>query len=353
MSENNILSKIDVKRILLPVIIGFSVLFFLFRKDFAKIDFSYLKWDENSFFWLMGAAACMCFRHLFYTVRLHLLSNKFFSLKKALELIFLWEFSTAILPSSSGGVAASLFFFNKEGLSVGKGIYIMLVNIVLNTIFYVLFLPIFIFIAGPQNVHPDFGLLLLDGKLSVLFIALIIYYFVMIFYGTLIAYGIFVNPQSIQKLFLKIASLPILKRFKKTAENLGNDLLTAYSERKALDNIELLKIFLISIFAWISRFTIIICLFKAFDQNPLTFTQAIGFYAKQMFLYMMSLVSPTPGASGVAEGAFKFLFNEISPQLLLLLVFLWRIFTYYVYLFSGVFLLPQWISTHFKTKKNY
>jgi len=350
MSEINLLRKVDIKRVLLPVFIGFSVLLFIFRKDIANIDFSYLKWDNNSLFWLLGAALCMCLRHFFYTLRLHLLSNKFFGFKKALELIFLWEFSTAILPSSSGGVAASLFFFNKEGLSVGKGIYIMLVNIVLNTIFYIIFLPLFIVIAGPQNVHPDFGLLLYEGKFSMLFIGLTIYYVLMIIYGTLIAYGIFRNPQAIQKLFLRIVALPLLQRFKPTAEKLSNDLIIAYNERKALDSMELVKIFIISVSAWISRFTIIICLFKAFDQNPLTFIQAIGFYAKQMFLYMMSLVSPTPGASGVAEGAFKFLFKEITPQLLLLLVFLWRIFTYYIYLFSGVFLLPQWIDNHFNKK---
>lgn len=344
--ENHILKKLSAWRIIVPIGIGIAVLM-LFWRDFQRIDLSYIKWNMRSIWWFTLALACVVIRHLAYTVRLHLLSNSYFSFKKAFELIFLWEFSTAVLPSSSGGVAASLFFFNKEGLEIGKGIYIMLVNIVLNTIFYAIFLPLFIIIANPINVHPDFGLMLHEGKLSALFSGLIFYYVLMLIYGSLIAYGVFFNAYSIKNLLMKVVQLPLINRFSFLAEKLGNDIVTAFQERKNQDKTELVKIFFISVCAWLSRFSIIICLYKAFDPQSLSFVQGIGFYAKQMLLYMMSLVSPTPGASGVAEAGFKFLFNEITPQISIILLFLWRLLTYYLYLFTGVFYLNNWVKKHF------
>jgi uncharacterized protein (TIRG00374 family) len=58
------------------------------------------------------------------------------------------------------------------------------------------------------------------------------------------------------------------------------------------------------------------------------------------------LVSPTPGGSGVAEFAFGELLVSFSQSTFLLaaLAILWRLISYFPYLFIGAFLLPRWLK---------
>jgi uncharacterized protein (TIRG00374 family) len=57
-------------------------------------------------------------------------------------------------------------------------------------------------------------------------------------------------------------------------------------------------------------------------------------------------ISPTPGGSGVAEYAFGELMSDFSHSALLLagLALLWRLISYFPYLFIGALLLPKWLK---------
>ncbi|MFT5248152.1 MAG: uncharacterized membrane protein YbhN (UPF0104 family), partial [Gammaproteobacteria bacterium] len=52
-----------------------------------------------------------------------------------------------------------------------------------------------------------------------------------------------------------------------------------------------------------------------------------------------------PGSSGVAELALDSFFRDIIPSsiVLLLITLLWRLLTYFPYLFIGIAVLPGWI----------
>jgi uncharacterized protein (TIRG00374 family) len=64
------------------------------------------------------------------------------------------------------------------------------------------------------------------------------------------------------------------------------------------------------------------------------------------------LLSPTPGGSGLAEFMFTdFLGEFISKGLAPTLSILWRMLSYYPYLFIGAIILPRWIRTHIKLEK--
>ena len=60
------------------------------------------------------------------------------------------------------------------------------------------------------------------------------------------------------------------------------------------------------------------------------------------------LISPTPGSTGVAEIAFSGFLKDFIPYgLAAALAFLWRLISYYPYLFIGAIILPRWIRrTH-------
>jgi hypothetical protein len=64
------------------------------------------------------------------------------------------------------------------------------------------------------------------------------------------------------------------------------------------------------------------------------------------------LLSPTPGGSGLAEFMFNdFLGEFMAKGLAPTLGLLWRILSYYPYIFVGVIILPRWFRLHFKLEK--
>jgi uncharacterized protein (TIRG00374 family) len=67
---------------------------------------------------------------------------------------------------------------------------------------------------------------------------------------------------------------------------------------------------------------------------------------KQFVLWLFMLVSPTPGASGVAEYAFGELLISFSGSALLLagMAVIWRLISYFPYLFIGAWILPRFVG---------
>ena len=74
-------------------------------------------------------------------------------------------------------------------------------------------------------------------------------------------------------------------------------------------------------------------------------------YARQLVMWVIMLISPTPGGVGIAELAFGKFLNDFIPTALLFaaLAAVWRLISYYPYLFIGAIILPRWIKrTHSK-----
>ncbi|MCB0410779.1 MAG: flippase-like domain-containing protein, partial [Flavobacteriales bacterium] len=68
-------------------------------------------------------------------------------------------------------------------------------------------------------------------------------------------------------------------------------------------------------------------------------------YGRQLVMWVIMLISPTPGGAGIAEFAFNGFLKEFIPiGLAGLLVVLWRLISYYPYLLIGSFVLPKWMK---------
>jgi uncharacterized protein (TIRG00374 family) len=71
-------------------------------------------------------------------------------------------------------------------------------------------------------------------------------------------------------------------------------------------------------------------------------------YARQLVMWIVMLVSPTPGGSGIAEIAFSGFLKDFTPVGLdSALGLLWRLISYYPYLFIGAIILPRWVRRVF------
>jgi uncharacterized protein (TIRG00374 family) len=90
------------------------------------------------------------------------------------------------------------------------------------------------------------------------------------------------------------------------------------------------------------------CLILAFHSG----NDQVLIFARQLIMWIIMLISPTPGSSGVAEIVFtSFLSEFITHGLQDAMSLLWRIISYYPYLVIGAIFLPRWIRRKFMAPK--
>jgi uncharacterized protein (TIRG00374 family) len=160
-----------------------------------------------------------------------------------------------------------------------------------------------------------------------------------------ISFAVFIHPKSIKNLLLRIFSLKWLRKWKNGALKTGNDLITTSHEMKGKSFFFWTKAFGYTCFSWTSRFLFVNFLILAF----IPIDSHLHIYATQMVMWVVMLISPTPGAAGLAE----FILNDFLNVFLVVglapvLALFWRFFTYYIYLIVGSLLLPGWFSRVFK-----
>ncbi|MEL6718150.1 MAG: lysylphosphatidylglycerol synthase domain-containing protein, partial [Bacteroidota bacterium] len=139
--QQEVLASIKISRIIWPILIGIGVVIFLVVRQFDPKEFSLIQWTTRTFLGIGIAFLLLIIRHLAYASRLYILSNREFSFRKCVELIFIWEFSSAVSPTSLGGSAVAFFILAQEKLSTAKTATIVLYTIVLDTAFFIITLP--------------------------------------------------------------------------------------------------------------------------------------------------------------------------------------------------------------------
>jgi uncharacterized protein (TIRG00374 family) len=76
-------------------------------------------------------------------------------------------------------------------------------------------------------------------------------------------------------------------------------------------------------------------------------------FAKQLVMWIMMLVMPTPGGSGFVETIFNSYMVEFVPVtgFVVFMALIWRLVSYYPYLFIGSAIAPAWVNRNFKKIK--
>jgi hypothetical protein len=298
-----------------------------------------INWTSHSFLWIIIALLFTIGRDFFYMVRIRLLTHRELSWKSSLHVILLWEFASALSPGVVGGAGVAMFILNREKIALGRSTAIVFVTTMMDNLFYVLMIPfVFLFIDAEQLFPAQ-----TVGQTSVQWIFWI--GFAAIFAACLFLFSaIFIVPSLASWFLRNLFSLPILKRWKEKAVQTGKDIELSSAELRKESFIYWVKVFLSTCGSWISRYLVINALLHAF--LTLGIIDHVIILGKQLVLWLFMLVSPTPGGSGVAEYAFGELLTSFSQSGLLLvaLAILWRLISYFPYLFIGVLLLPRWLK---------
>ncbi len=346
----NPLSKIKLSRALYPIIIGLSVVAFMFYREFNADVFSFIKLTKWGVLWLLIAMLLMVFRDVGYILRLLVLTEGKLTLRQAFRVIMLWEFTSAITPSAIGGTSVAILYVTKEGLSVGRSSAVVMATSLLDELYFLIMFPLLLLFVKTSVL---FGLSGQDATAvfsNELFFFALIGYILKFLYVIVLAYGLFINPRGLKWLILMIFKLPILRRWKHGANDAGSEIISNSKEFRAKPFSFWLKAFFSTVLSWTSRYWVVNALLLAFfavSDHGLIF-------ARQLVMWIMMLVSPTPGGSGFAEYVFTRYLGEFIPveafalgSVVVAMSLVWRLVTYYPYLVIGAIVFPRWIKSKF------
>ena len=342
---NSLRKSLRPSKIILPIILGLGVAAWLVFKDINAETFGFFDWTISAVFWIFISLLMMVIRDVAYMWRIRILTNKGISWRHTFDVIMLWEFSSAISPSVVGGTGPAIYFLYKEGLNMGKSTAVVLTAIFFDELFFVLMVPLVVLVFGDMAFP-------IDG--SSIFSQLQLYFWVaysaIAAYTFLLFYALFINPYTIKKLLSYVFLLPFLRRWRLGARKLSNQLVITSNEFKHRNLSFWLKGFMATIFSWTARYWVINFIFLAFFFNHIGWTEHFLIYARQLTMWIILLISPTPGGSGIAELIFSDFLGDIIPNLewAIPLAVIWRLISYYPYLFIGAIVLPNWLKRVFK-----
>ena len=146
----------------------------------------------------------------------------------------------------------------------------------------------------------------------------------------------------VKKLLLALFSFPFLRRWKENIRLVTDDLIVSANEMKQKSFRFWAKCFIITAWAWCSRYWVVNALLFAFAACGSQFLA----FARQLVIWMVMVISPTPGGSGLGEYMFKEYYSDFLPTvgITVIVALVWRIITYYSYLVGGALLLPYWLN---------
>ena len=342
IDDDSMLKSIRLSRIIPPMIIGLAVVGWMMYRQLDLEELSKISWSTSIFFWVFMAMMMYVIRHMFYSWRLRIMTDNEFSWPKSMELIVLWEFASSVSPTSVGGSGVALFLLAQEKLSTAKTVSIVLYSMVLDTIFFVVSLPILYLALGAIMIRPGMKSLTdLDG-FGYTFFGVILF---MSLYGAVFFYGLFVNPNTIKSLLLFISKWGFLKRFKTDLEKTAEDVVATSMEMQKKTFSYHAKAMFATTGAWVFRFLAINCIILAFVvDTPFDFYNQLLIMARGETMHVTTAFTPTPGGAGVAEYLFGGYFIDYVPEgIASLVALIWRIITYYSYLIGGAIIIPIWI----------
>lgn len=353
--EEKTLRNFKSNRVILPAVLGLGIVAWFIYRDFNKIDFSLFELSYMSLVFLLLALGMMFFRDFGYVLRMRVLSEKQLSWKQCIKIVFLWEFGSAITPSAVGGTALATLFLWKEGLNAGKSTSIVLATSFLDELYFSLMFPLIILLfsktqifvtdENSQFVRNLFGFAMAG-------------YSVKLAWTILMAYSLFINPKFLAGMLKGIFKLRFLKKWKDSANQTALDFETANREFRAKGFKFWLKSFFATFISWTARywvlnFLLVGMMFSIVSDNAgISISEHLLIFARQLVMWIIMLVMPSPGGSGFVETIFTSFMSDFVPVtgFAIIMALIWRMLTYYPYLIIGAIIAPGWLNKNFRKK---
>lgn len=299
-----------------------------------------VQWNWNSTFWMFMALLAMVMRDAAYMYRIRELTDRFLTWRQSFDVIMLWEFASALTPSVVGGSGVALFILNREKIKLGRSTALVMVTALMDELFYISLVPLTFLLVGGGDLFPVamertfFGITF--GTRALFWVG---YAFIVAMTLAILG-GVIFRPRYFKYLLVRIFKLPFLRHLRYRAAQLGDDLIITSAELKGKTAKYWIRPIVATYFSWFARYLVVNFIILAFAST----SEHVLIFARQLVMWVIMLISPTPGSSGVAELAFDGFLGEFIPLGLAgTLAIIWRLISYYPYLFIGAIILPRWL----------
>ncbi len=319
----------------LPALIGIGVVAWLFIHDFNPSAFATLRFDTRTVLALLLAVVFVAGRDFGLAWRFRTITDKALSWRRAVRVDVMCAFTSAITPSAVGGSALAVFYLNREGISVGRSTTLTLTTLLLDEMFFVIFCPLLVFLLPLDTLFGTDNTLLR----SVEWIFWLVYAGIVI-WAAILFIGIIARPSWLQTVVLKLFSTKLLRRWKFGAEGMMHNMITTSAWVKTRSRSWWLEVFGATTLSWFSRYFVVNALFWGFVPGA----SGLLVFGRQFVVWVVLMISPTPGGSGVSEWLFTNYYGDLIGNLSIALIIatVWRVLSYYIYLLAGVCLAPSY-----------
>lgn len=330
------LKKLKASYIWIPVLIGLTVVGFLFYREVDPSLFVHFRFTPSTVFYILLAFLLMFGRDLGLMWRYRKVSDNRLTWRQAFRVNMLCEFTSAVTPSAVGGSSLIVLFLNREGIEAGRSTTLMITCLFLDELFFVISCLLVLLLFSFEDLFGNSALL--TRGVSILFY---IVYGVITLWTIFLYLALFKRPEWVRSFLNRLFSVKLLRRWQQPVARMADDLVHSSHDIAHRPFRFWGSAFGATVFSWTSRYLVINALLLAFSPAG----DHLLAFARQFVLWQLMAVSPTPGGSGVAEYMFTHYYRDFFPVVGIALVaaFIWRIITYYLYLAIGAFIVPGWI----------
>lgn len=335
----------SIWKVILPVAIGLGVVIFMFWHDAKKEDLSDV-WNGIHFTartWLcIGLAFLFMFgRDFGLSWRFRALTDRELPWRHAYEIDMLCEFTSCVTPSAVGGSSLGMVFLNSKGIEFGRATTLMMTTLFLDELFFVLFCPLVVLLTPAHEIFASGGASFSHGiKLTFWLVYAAIFAWTFLLFA-----GIIWRPEWIKSLLIKVTGWKLLRRWQPQAATLGDNMVATSKELRTKPFRFWLEVFGGTALSWTSRYLVVNALFLGFLPQDDPWQWVI--LARQFVIWVVLMISPTPGGSGLSEWLFSEYYGDLVPTagMALILAVFWRVISYYLYLLIGAVIVPGWLKS--------
>lgn len=297
--------------------------------------------------WLGLAMLLAVLRDLGYVWRLHLLSDGIMGMRRTVSGILLWELSSALTPSVVGGSAIATFILHRNGLNWGRSLATVMATALLDELFFLTAVLMVALAVGWDAFLPA-SAPWIEGSIPVIFCGGVAF---MAGLSVLLSSALFWAPDQTHRALLHLSSRPWMSRWAEATKSFAGDLSVASKGLRGMTRTTWCAAACATALSWTARFLTLNAVLLAFVTPVMDWMEVSQFdiWARQLSLWTVMLISPTPGSAGLAELALPTFLTGLLPLVLApaawtALVLVWRLLTYHLYVLLGAIALPVWLQ---------
>lgn len=330
-------------RTLLPIALSAGVAAWLIHSDIDMATVKSIRFDLRTVVGLLLALFFAFGRDFGLAWRFHTIADGALTWKRAFRTDLMCAFTSAITPSVVGGSALAIFYLNREGIKLGRATTLTLTTLFLDELFFVVFCPVVVLLmpwdALFGGAPADEGHEMLLGGVKWVFWLV---YTGIVIWTAILYLAIIGKPEMIQRMLKRLAANRLLRRWRNKIYNMADNMAATSVWVKERDRRWWLRVLSGTVVSWFSRYFVVNALFWAFVPGA----SQLLVMSRQFVVWVVLMVSPTPGGSGISEWLFANYYGDLIGNIGIaaVLALVWRFFSYYIYLIIGMALLPAYFG---------